>query len=183
MLVAVCSATTPDSAIVVHDYPYGSHRTDIRYWMEYSKRKDGGYRFCHQTLNPKTKAWNKPKCGTYHPMCVMTLDTDTGFVSYRPVDRYNITAEQTLGLLALFDGRLESQDAQDHRAKLVDFIAFWCKVQISSAAKRLDYILETGNSPWTINGEHRPATDSERMGYYNDKKRCEGILLALNGAK
>lgn len=60
-----------DTAIVVDNYPYGSYRTKIRYWIETTKR---GTRFCSQTLNPKTNLWNKPKKSTYSPIMVMYID-------------------------------------------------------------------------------------------------------------
>lgn len=60
-----------ETARVVDDYPYGGHRTQIRYWIETVKGK--GDRFCSQTLNPKTGRWNKPKKSTYTPVRFMTL--------------------------------------------------------------------------------------------------------------
>jgi hypothetical protein len=45
--------TSPDTAFVVDDYPYGFRlRTKIRYWIE--TKKGFGQRFCSQTLNPNT---------------------------------------------------------------------------------------------------------------------------------
>ena len=58
--------TTPETAFVVDDYPYGFRlRCKIRYWLEY--RKGYGYRFVSQTTNPKKagEVWNKEKAGTY----------------------------------------------------------------------------------------------------------------------
>lgn len=54
---------TEENPLVVENYPYGFRlRTKIRYWVETTK---AGQRFCSQTLNPKTQAWNKPKKSTY----------------------------------------------------------------------------------------------------------------------
>ncbi len=58
--------TSPETAYVVNDYPYGCRlRCKIRYWLEYSKSK--GIRFCSQTTNPKVngEVWNKPKKSNY----------------------------------------------------------------------------------------------------------------------
>ena len=64
--------TTPETAYVVEDYPYGFRlRTKIRYWIETTKH---GMRLVSQTLNPKTGAWNKPKPGGYTPLLVMVFD-------------------------------------------------------------------------------------------------------------
>lgn len=67
--------TTPETAYVVEDYPYGfTLRCKIRYWIE--TKTSYGQRLCSQTTNPKKdyEVWNKPKCGTYHPALVMGLD-------------------------------------------------------------------------------------------------------------
>lgn len=55
-----------ENGYVVHNYPYGGKRTDIRYWIE-NKVISGihNWRFCSQTLNPKTNRWNAPRCSTY----------------------------------------------------------------------------------------------------------------------
>ena len=67
--------TSPETAYVVDDYPYGFRlRTQIRYWIE--TKKNHGQRFVSQTRNPKTGRWNAPKAGTYSPIVVMWLDTD-----------------------------------------------------------------------------------------------------------
>jgi hypothetical protein len=72
--------TTPETAFVVDDYPYGFRlRTKIRYWLE--TKKGHGQRFVSQTLNPKTGQWNKPKSGTYEVIQVMTRNPDNGHVS------------------------------------------------------------------------------------------------------
>lgn len=73
--------TSPDTAFVVDDYPYGFRlRTSIRYWIE--TKKGHGQRFVSQTLNPKTGNWNKPKAGTYHVLAVMIRNPANGYVSY-----------------------------------------------------------------------------------------------------
>ena len=72
--------TTPDTAYIVHNYPYGyTTRTDIRYWIETVKGK--GDRFASQTLNPKTGAWNAPKLSTYSAVMVMTLNEENDHIS------------------------------------------------------------------------------------------------------
>jgi hypothetical protein len=57
--------TTPETAFVVDDYPYGFRlRCKIRYWLEYHPRH--GFRLWSQTTNPKRgNIWNKPKASTY----------------------------------------------------------------------------------------------------------------------
>jgi hypothetical protein len=69
--------TSPDTAYVVDDYPYGFRlRCQMRYWLEY--RKGYGFRLMSQTSNPKKPGlvWNKPKASTYHVCAVMVLDDE-----------------------------------------------------------------------------------------------------------
>lgn len=69
------SHTSPETAYVVSDYPWGFRlRTTIRYWIESKDAKNGGQRFMSQTINPKTNQWCKPKASTYSPIAVMYLD-------------------------------------------------------------------------------------------------------------
>mgnify|MGYP001612976936 FL=1 len=67
-----------ETAIIVDNYPYGSYRTQIRYWIETTNKGD---RFVSQTLNPKTKLWNKPKKSTYSDVMVLTSD-EKGYIKY-----------------------------------------------------------------------------------------------------
>ena len=58
--------TSPETAYVVDDYPYGFRlRCKIRYWLE--QKRGHGYRLVSQTTNPKKpgEVWNKPKASTY----------------------------------------------------------------------------------------------------------------------
>lgn len=72
--------TSPETAYVVADYPYGFRlRTSIRYWLETNGH---GTRFVSQTVNPKTGAWNKPKASTYCPLGVMLQDLTNGHISW-----------------------------------------------------------------------------------------------------
>ncbi len=67
--------TSPETAYVVHDYPYGFKlRCKMRYWLERDAKR--GYRLCTQTTNPKksTEVWNAPKKSTYTMLAIMGLD-------------------------------------------------------------------------------------------------------------
>ena len=92
---ALPNAVSPETAVVVNDYPYGFRlRTKIRYWKE--TKKGFGQRFVSQTLNPKTGQWNKPKAGNYYPVVVMVqeekADPNEGFVSYRVLGMWEKTS-------------------------------------------------------------------------------------------
>ena len=74
--------TSPETAYVVEDYPYGFRlRCRIRYWLEH--RPKFGFRLMSQTTNPKRlgEPWNKPKGSTYCHFGVMILD-DKGHVTW-----------------------------------------------------------------------------------------------------
>ena len=67
--------TSPETAFVVADYPYGFRlRCAIRYWIETKEKK--GQRVVSQTTNPKRQGhpWNKPKASTYAIVQVLFLD-------------------------------------------------------------------------------------------------------------
>lgn len=64
-----------ETAYVVEDYPWGFRlRTTIRYWIESRGTKNGGQRFCSQTIDPKTGKWCAPKRSTYSNVVIMYLD-------------------------------------------------------------------------------------------------------------
>lgn len=73
--------TTPDTAYVVDDYPYGFRlRCKIRYWIEEKDRF--GNRLMSQTTNPKKtdEPWNKPKASQYADVEVLALNKENGHV-------------------------------------------------------------------------------------------------------
>lgn len=72
---ALTGHTSPETAYLVADYPYGFRlRCAIRYWIEF--KKGHGFRFVSQTSNPKRPGlvWNAPKRSTYSPVMVLTVD-------------------------------------------------------------------------------------------------------------
>lgn len=67
--------TSPETAYVVADYPYGFRlRCSIRFWIE--TKAGHGQRVVSQTTNPKKPGnpWNKPKASTYTNLQVLFLD-------------------------------------------------------------------------------------------------------------
>lgn len=77
---------TQEKPIVVNNYPYGYTRTDKRYWVETTKR---GQRFVGQTLNPKTKKWNKPKKSTYSQI-ILVGKNEKDHVTYVCLGMYSL---------------------------------------------------------------------------------------------
>ena len=79
MITLLHGHTSPETAFLVADYPYGFRlRCKIRYWIETATKgeKKGQQRFMSQTTNPKIPGehWNKPKGSTYSHIAVMYLD-------------------------------------------------------------------------------------------------------------
>lgn len=86
--------TSPDTAYVVADYPYGyTLRCQIRYWLDCHPKR--GVRLMSQTSNPKRPGlvWNKPKASTYCRFGgAMYLD-DNGHVKWSGLTEYSNGAE------------------------------------------------------------------------------------------
>lgn len=77
---------TEKNPYYVDNYPYGyRQRTQIRYWIETTNR---GQRFVRQTLNPKTKKWNKPKKSTYSQIMLIGLN-EKNHVTYTSLSMYS----------------------------------------------------------------------------------------------
>ncbi|MGH3411278.1 MAG: hypothetical protein ACRDRJ_53575, partial [Streptosporangiaceae bacterium] len=71
--------TSPDTAHVTTDYPYGhTLRCTRRSWLDTATTgaKRGQVRLAHQTTDPKTpgEPWNRPHTSTYYTWAVMYLD-------------------------------------------------------------------------------------------------------------
>lgn len=97
--------TSPETAFVVEDYPYGfTLRCKIRYWVEYKKGK--GFRFCSQTTKPKKsfEVWNKPKQSTYSFFGVMGFD-DVGHVQFDSLSGYDI--RKLPAFVKQYEGQIE----------------------------------------------------------------------------
>jgi hypothetical protein len=96
--------TSPETAYVVNDYPYGfGLRCSIRYWLEYHPKR--GFRFVSQTTNPKRgNTWNKPKASTYARFGgAMYLDDDN-HVQWAGLSEYSTGAEAKAFLDTYGDG-------------------------------------------------------------------------------
>lgn len=86
--------TSPETAYVVADYPYGFKlRCQIRYWIEFRTKR--GFRFVSQTTNPKREGtvWNKPKASTYYRFGGAMFLDDNGHVQWNGLSEYSTAAE------------------------------------------------------------------------------------------
>lgn len=86
--------TSPETAYVVDDYPYGFRlRCKIRYWLEYKAKQ--GVRLVSQTTNPKRpgEVWNKPKPSTYCRFGGCMFLNDEGHVKWSGLSEYSTGKE------------------------------------------------------------------------------------------
>jgi hypothetical protein len=141
--------TSENTAYVVENYPYGRDRTLMRYWMEYKKGK--GYRFVSQTLNPKTKQWNKPSASTYSDALVMVkLDSNGHIVSLSPTSW--LTAE-TIQKLRHYGQGYSQETLGEIRVGALGSFNYY--------ANMLKYQKQTGLSGWAVNGVPQPIKEGD----------------------
>jgi len=111
--------TSPDTAYVVDDYPYGFRlRCKIRYWIEY--KKGHGFRIVSQTSNPKRPGlvWNKPKAGTYARFGAALYLDDQGHVQGACLGEYSSGKEASD-----WRGKYGEGVPQEHRHVLNEWVA------------------------------------------------------------
>lgn len=140
--------TTPETAYVVEDYPYGFRlRCKIRYWLEYKRGQ--GYRLVSQTTNPKIagrEVWNKPKASTYAPLAVMVLDAEqhVTWIGVRPYELADVDAFAETHAAAL-TGEVEQGILRHLRAMI-------------RASKRLTWTVNSG-----ADGKPRQTDEEQRQ--------------------
>lgn len=66
-----------ENPYIIESYPYGSLRTQMRYFIDSNKKGD---RIVTQTLNPQTNKWNAEKKCTYDDICIVGIDKETGYI-------------------------------------------------------------------------------------------------------
>ena len=88
----IIGARSPETAVVVSDYPYGRRlRCVMRYWLE--TKKSHGTRLVSQTNNPKRPGlvWNKPHAGTYTQGAVVLHTDQNAHVKERILTDFNLS--------------------------------------------------------------------------------------------
>ena len=73
-MLALRGHTSPETAKIVENYPYGYKRCRIRYWIE--TRKGMGQRFVSQTEHPTRKIWNAPKKSNYNAIAIIVQEQE-----------------------------------------------------------------------------------------------------------
>jgi hypothetical protein len=74
------SAVSLETAAVAKDYPYGSLRTEMFFFVEEKGKK--GHRPVTQSRNPKNGIMNKPHAGTYRSLPTFVVETKAGFFDF-----------------------------------------------------------------------------------------------------
>jgi hypothetical protein len=125
--------TSPETAYLVADYPYGfTLRCQIRFWLEYKPKF--GYRLMSQTSNPKKPGlvWNKPKGSTYRTLGVMFLD-EQAHVSWAGLDAYRALDEvQRYG--ATYGAAFDAKQQAIYTALLAWSTAYEARKQAQASA-------------------------------------------------
>ncbi|MEV6925503.1 hypothetical protein AB0M46_13535 [Dactylosporangium sp. NPDC051485] len=167
--------TSPETAYLVEDYPYGFRlRCRIRYWVETAPKgaKRGQQRCMSQTTNPKRtpEVWNKAKGSIYGLMTVLYLDS-ADHVQHTGVSELGVTPEGD----ALFRLRgIYRQLTAEQRAlynRLVDMSQRsprqWEEFEAKVTALA-EHIADTGTDPTIDNGVWiDPAGRTRYLGTYN----------------
>lgn len=132
--------TDENTAYVVDDYPYGRDRTLMRYWLEYKKNR--GYRFVSQTLNPKTKRWNNPHASTYDTYLLMLrLFSDGHIHSTRPI---SYSPLDTIRHIRAY--------GQSYRPEVWGEIKGYLLAGMGYSLQQIKHMKKTGNTGLSING-------------------------------
>jgi len=158
----IYGATTPETAIVVNNYPWGFKlKTSQRYWIETTKHGD---RFITQTLNPKTNAWCNPKKSTYSAVLVMTTEDKDNktFVDSIGLDLGWSNAEQ----VATFETQIDKSKLSEFQLKMI------CKCKAINKTNDLVKVDFINSTNWTTEQklEHDKKQDeikSKLAGYAN----------------
>ena len=158
----IYGATSPETAIVVNNYPWGFKlKTSQRYWIETTKHGD---RFVTQTLNPKTNAWCNPKKSTYSAVLIMTTEDKDNktFVSSIGLDLGYSNAEQ----VATFESEIDKSKLNESQLKMI------CKCKAINKTNELVKVEIVESTGWTTEQriEHDKKQDeikSKLAGYAN----------------
>ena len=111
--------TSPETAYVVADYPYGFRlRCSIRFWIE--TKPGHGQRVVSQTTDPKRgNVWNKPKASTYAPIKVLYL-TAAGTTVYEDhVHNAELTFYADAAKIAEFEAKYGAALTGEYETKML----------------------------------------------------------------
>jgi hypothetical protein len=120
--------TSPETAYIVADYPYGFKlRCKIRYWLEFKPKL--GFRFVSQTTNPKRAGehWNAPKASTYSRFGACMYLNGEGHVAWSGLSEYCSSTEAEAWLAKYGEGVPEAG---------AELLRKWVAAKVAYAANR-----------------------------------------------
>lgn len=145
-MTVLLNHTSVETAYLVSDYPYGSLRCKIWFWLESDPKK--GFRFCSRTENPKNGRLNAPKKSTYSRLAgVMYLD-ENNHVTWQSLTEYS-SCDDALAFVQIYPN-----------ADLAALQAF-----SGLKARYCNAILTSGKYPFRFNGVSRDLSEIEREQY------------------
>ena len=124
------------------DYPYGRLRCTIKFWLEFNPKK--GFRFCSQTVNPKTGRINNPKKSTYSDIIIMGVD-DNGYTKQRAYSFYELKNAPALATLLSENWHLFSDEQREY---LYVKVAAFVKISIFGSVRWGGAELEPVKALW-----------------------------------
>jgi hypothetical protein len=136
--------TSPETAFLVNDYPYGGLRCRIRFWLEHNPGKSKGYRFCSQTENPKNGRWNNPKRSTYQSVAAAMYLDEKEHVQWAALNEYS-------------DASKVMEFVQNFPASCDSSLKAWCLMKASFSKGRAE-----GRVQFSINGKTQEDSDAEK---------------------
>jgi hypothetical protein len=151
--------TSPETAYVVEDYPYGRLRCKKRYWVETATKgaKKGEQRLMTQTTDPKKlgEYWNNAHPSSYSMIVVLYKD-NVGHVHAWHISMYSLygAADYRNRLSGVYEQLTEPQrKLYDHVAAVsarrnptTFYDAAWVLAHV------IDHIRDTGDDPEPVNG-------------------------------
>jgi hypothetical protein len=181
--------TSPETAYVVENYPYGGLRCRKRYWVETATKgaKKGEQRLVTQTTNPKKagEVWNKPHPGGYSMFVLLYMD-GAGHVHAWQISMYSLygAAEYRNHLSGVYE------QLTDEQRKYYDVVvAFSARRNPTTyyeadwtLAHVMNHIRDTGDDPQVTNGSWiTPRSQRVYLGFDDDPAVITAYARSLLG--
>jgi|SRR5579885_3049867 len=163
-MIPLYNYNSPETALLVPDYPYGRKlRCRIRYWLEFNPKK--GFRFCSQTENPKTLQWNAVKHSTYMRFAANMFFDDRGYVQWEGISEYN-SAEECVQFIKNFP------------QSNFELLLPWCMMKLVYTRKCI-----SGEVYMTINGKKQNWTEQDIERFNKDEPSWNKAVELMKGLK
>jgi fatty-acid desaturase len=149
-----------EASYLVNDYPYGSMRCQIRFWLERDHKK--GFRFVSQTQDPKRLRWNQPRKSTYSKLGGCMYLDEKGHVVWSSVTEYT-EAKDVLEFVT----RFPMSD--------LSLLRPYVKLKVFYYRQAAE-----GKLTWTVNGAKIPPTEADLQRYGKEMVAWAEVASLLN---